>query len=350
MNSDSQSLDAHVEESRPNPQGIDAIVFALWKYRALSLGILGLALALYGQKLITVDRAVGSSVPWYAAGILLWLAAMVGTYRNKSLLTVPERIYDVPIDGTRSYLPRWISTGRYSLVGVALVINVASALLLRANFNSIIGGLGWVLSLVLIAAPFVREKRGTLVSVDATDDIEDQSDPRLSRKWELALVVGVIALAFFFRFYRLGDWTTGVHGDEGEAGMDAIRILEGNLTSPFLTGWFAQSNFYYWSIALTMKLFGTDLFGLRSLSAVAGTVMVIPLYLLVRMWFGVRLALIACLLLAISDVAVHFSKQQFSNIVSATCLVFGLYFLFKGLRSGRTIDFVWSGYTAMLSM
>ena len=65
---------------------------------------------------------------------------------------------------------------------------------------------------------------------------------------------------------------------------------------------FAQPNFYYWGIAIGMKLFGTDLFGLRSFVAICGTLMFVPFYPLVRLMFGVRTALIAMFLLAVSDV------------------------------------------------
>ena len=178
----------------------------------------------------------------------------------------------------------------------------------------------------------------------------DETDVRLSRRVEVGIVVAIFLLALGLRMLNLGDWTTGMHGDEGEAGMDAIGILEGNHVSPFETGWFSQPNFYYWGIALTMKLFGTSLFGLRMFSTLVGALMVLPFYPLVKMWFGIRTAIIATLLLAFSDVAIHFSRAEFSNITTPAFLVAGFYFLFRGLRGRRTLDFILSGYAFMLSM
>ena len=134
----------------------------------------------------------------------------------------------------------------------------------------------------------------------------------------MGIVIAIFLLALGLRMLNLGNSTTGMHGDEGEAGMDAINILEGHPVSPFLTGWFSQPNFYYWGIALTMKVFGTGLGGLRMFALLAGALMILPFYPLVRQWFGVRVAIIATAFLAISDVAIHFSRQEFSNITTPT--------------------------------
>ncbi|MDQ3929321.1 MAG: PA14 domain-containing protein, partial [Chloroflexota bacterium] len=99
-----------------------------------------------------------------------------------------------------------------------------------------------------------------------------------------------------------------------------------------------------------MRIFGTDLFGLRMFSTLIGIAMLVPFYLLVRLWFGVRTAIIATTFLAISDVTIHFSRQEFSNITTPFFLTTGFYFLFRGLRTKRTLDFVLSGYAHMLSL
>ncbi|MEO8347721.1 MAG: glycosyltransferase family 39 protein, partial [Acidobacteriota bacterium] len=181
-------------------------------------------------------------------------------------------------------------------------------------------------------------------------DVEERTDFRPSRRVELAICLAILALGLALRLHRLGDWTTGMHGDEGEVGLDALKILEGNHVSPFLSGWFGQPNFYYWSVALGMKAFGTGLAGLRAFSALCGALMIVPFYFLVRRWFGVRTAIVASVLLAISDVTVHFSRQEFSNITTPLLLVTGFLFFFRGLSDGRALNFVLAGYAHMFSM
>jgi DNA-binding beta-propeller fold protein YncE len=239
---------------------------------------------------------------------------------------------------------------RYALAFVALGINLYSASTLRGDFYSALGSLGWLFSLALLLVAFMRERPASVQKLDAQNDIEDLTDTRIPRKVEFAIIGIIFALGLGLRLLNLGDWTTGMHGDEGEAGMDALNILEGNRVSPFLTGWFYQPNFYYWGIALTMKVFGTDLFGLRMFSVICGSLLILPFYGLVRMWFGTRAAIIGGLLLAFSDVAIHFSKAEFSNITTPLFWTAGYYFFFRGLKTKGTINFVLSGYSFMLSL
>ncbi len=196
--------------------------------------------------------------------------------------------------------------------------------------------------------------RGSGIGDQGSEAKELIPDPQplipYARKLEIALVLAIFALAAFLRFYRLGDWTTGMHGDEGEAGIDSLNILKGSFAPLFGSGWFQQPNFYYWGVALGMKLFGTDLFGLRIFAAVSGVAIFLPFYPLVKMWFGVRTAIIATFLLAISDVSIHFSKMEFSNITTPLSLVLGLYFLFSGLRTNRTWQLVLAGYGFMFGL
>jgi 4-amino-4-deoxy-L-arabinose transferase-like glycosyltransferase/sugar lactone lactonase YvrE len=357
-----------------------------WRGRGLWFGGIAVALALYGQKLVTEERDIVPAIRWYAAAIILMILAWLGTYRNKSFLTLPPlrrravrgtlpvrvaaaasgasvaearpglaarlaaRLPTVP-------LPQWVARllgngrWRYGVAFLALGLNLWSMGRIQADYYSSAGGSGWVISLVMLVLAFVGERPQPGRDADAgISDIEDETDPKMSRRVEWAIFLGIFAIALALRFYRLDDWTMGVHGDEGEAGMDALNIYRGNHVSPFQVGWFAQPNFYYWGIAAFMPFFGTGLEGVRMFATVFGSLMFLPFYPLVRMWFGVRTAIIATFFLAISDVTIHFTRIEFSNITTPACLVAGFYFLFLGLRTRRNLFFVLSGYAYMLSL
>jgi DNA-binding beta-propeller fold protein YncE/4-amino-4-deoxy-L-arabinose transferase-like glycosyltransferase len=229
---------------------------------------------------------------------------------------------------------------------LALLLNLFCVVRLCGNdYDSRSAALGWLASLVLLAAVFAGDRARKLRRDAARGaGIEERSGPILSPAVEIAVFLAIFALAFVLRLYRLGDWTGGMHGDEGEVGMDAIRILRGHPAPPFRTGWFGQPNIYYWSVALGMRAFGMDLAGLRMFSALAGSLILLPLYPLARQLFGVRTAILASLFVAISDVAIHFSRQEFSNITTPLLLVTGFFLFFRGLRDGRRILFVLAGY------
>lgn len=326
------------------PGRLSAIVS---RSRPLALGVLALALALYGQKLIANEATRNLAVRLYAAGIVAMVLAWRGTYRNRSLLS-PDSL--APLDVTRS---RRAVGGlhRYGLALAALGINVYSVARLRSGgYDDPAGAWGWAASLAVLLLAFVGHRPHVPAAEADGSDVEERTDFRPSRRTELATCLAIFALGLALRLHRLGDWTTGMHGDEGEVGVDALKILEGNHVSPFLSGWFGQPNFYYWGVALGMKAFGTSLAGLRAFSALSGALMILPFYFLVRRWFGVRTATVASVFLAVSDVAVHFSRQEFSNITTPLFLVTGFFFFFRGLSDGRTLNFVLAGYAHMLCM
>jgi hypothetical protein len=339
---------------------------AFWRSRRLWMGLAALGCALYGQTLLvgtpqSRDTIMVASIRWYALGIVLAIVAWWGTYNNKTGLLQPwkpSNTGSLPVvrskvvaatNGLRR--SRLLSIGRYVLAFLALALNLASAGVLRGDYSSSLGAYGWLASLLLLVLAFVRHRpRPGLYADDAQTDVEDRTDWRLPRRVEMAIFLGLCVLGLALRFYRLGDWTTGVHPDEGYAGTDAMSIVTGHPVSPFLFGWFAQSNFYFWGIAAGLKLFGHDLFGLRFFSATVGALMIPPFYGLVRMWFGVRAAIIATFLLSVSDIALIVSKEQFSNSTTPVLLVAGFYFLFRGLRTRRTLNFVLAGYANILSL
>jgi PA14 domain/Dolichyl-phosphate-mannose-protein mannosyltransferase len=349
----------------------------VWRARGIWLGLIGLACALYGQKLVTdgKEQAVVSSIHWYTAGIILVIIAWAGTYKNKSLLRLPDPSsvsdYPQPATGPKPVKDRmersailttgWLRTflrlsrslrsgqaWRYILAFAALGLNLFAVSQLRADYYSAVGGWGWLASLVLLLVAFIGHRPRPGIDADAgVQDVEDHTDIHISRLLETVLVLGILALALGLRVYRLGDLTAGMHGDEGEFGLNAIRILDGVPVSPFKVGAFAFSNFTFWPLALAMKVFGINLFGLRVFSVLIGTLVLIPFYLLIRQWFGVRMTLIATFLLAVSDIGIFFSKLALNNVETAFSLVAGFYFLFRGLQTRRTINFVLSGLAFM---
>ncbi|MEO6324084.1 MAG: glycosyltransferase family 39 protein, partial [Thermoanaerobaculia bacterium] len=183
-----------------------------------------------------------------------------------------------------------------------------------------------------------RERLGV-----AARPVGAESAPLLSAR-EAALLGVTAVVAIAFRFYRLDDLLRGMHGDEAEVGLDALRVLHGQRVPPFATGWFEQGNLYTWGVALGMRIGGVGVLGVRLFSAVAGLLLLVPTYLLAREWFGRRVGLVASAFLAISGVAANFSRMEFSNVTTPLTLATGFAFLFRGLRRGSLGDFLLAGY------
>ncbi len=167
---------------------------------------------------------------------------------------------------------------------------------------------------------------------------------KLKSHWgEMCLVVLIVALGFALRAYGLDSIPGGFHGDEGEWAMDAVAIMEGRLVPPFGTGWDRHPSMFSYLQAFTMKVFGMNVTGVRMLSAIAGTLTLLGLYLLVRRMFGRWAAMVAAFLLAVSHWHIHFSRLAMNDIEVPLLTMLIVYFLYRGVESRRPLDYCLSG-------
>ncbi len=282
--------------------------------------------AFHGQLRLLGGAGVVPATRWYAVGLALWLLA--SPRPGGSGVPLLQR-------------PHWLREQRRRrirrVVGLQLAVAlclVGAALLRSRHYDSLGGGLMWAASIAILLIAF-RE--------GATRSRAARAGGRIPFR-EAALLAVILGVAVFFRFHRLGDWFGGIHGDETEVGLEAMRILRGEHVPPFGTGWFGQGNLYYWCVALGMRVAGTGLFGLRTFSAFAGVLLVLATSLLARRWFGTRVAILSGAFLAISCIAVNFSRLEFSNITTPLSLAAGFLLLFRGLASGRLLDFLLAGF------
>jgi len=170
----------------------------------------------------------------------------------------------------------------------------------------------------------------------------------LGWRWlaEALLVMIVVAVAFGLRFHLLETIPHDFHGDMASHGLDARKLLEGRQRNIFGTMWAEIPIMAFIPAALSMAIFGNNLFGLRMTSVVEGTLTVLGLYLLVRESFegraGRRVGLLAASLLAISYVHIHFSRIA-EYMDPWPFALFSLYFLMRGLKRRGRLSFVAGG-------
>lgn len=318
--------------------GLDVVFF----------GLAAIALGWMGQRVLTPgDRPnpnadISAATRWYVAAIWLLIIGWSGTYRNISLLGVPARI----AAGLRgAWLPR-PGEIRLALIGCALLWNLLALLTLHADWTSGRGAVLWVISLIFLVLACVGERPERS---NNTSDVTEKGW-RLPLQIETAIFVLIMVVAVVMRLWRLGDLTPGMHGDEGEAGSDALAIMHGQPAPLFARGWFNQPNMYYWSLVVFMKIFGTGLVGLRSFVVVCGLVTVVFTYLLGREMFGQRGAIVAGFFMAFQSADLLFSRQEFSNGTTPALFVMAFYFVVRGLRTRRHMDFVWAGFSSGFSL
>jgi hypothetical protein len=168
-------------------------------------------------------------------------------------------------------------------------------------------------------------------------------------RWvELALVLGLLATAWAFHFWKIGVFPFGAEGDEAGGGVWAWDILHNNLENPMISG---NVPLHFFSVtALFYRCFGLSITTLRLHSVVFGTLSVASAYFFFRLFSGWAAALVATLLMLFSYWHLHYSRFGHYNIEQIFAQMAAFYFVFKGLRSGRYWLFVVGGIAFGLAM
>ncbi|HUS16248.1 MAG TPA: PA14 domain-containing protein, partial [Chloroflexia bacterium] len=166
--------------------------------------------------------------------------------------------------------------------------------------------------------------------------------PRLSPRLEWALVAGLMIVALALRLWNL-EYMPGVFGDEGERGMDARAINNGNPALLFGYGWWGVPNLYFYCVAAMLRLFGDTMVGDRMLSVISGAVAVFYVYRIGRLFWGPRAGLLAGALLAVSPLALQFSRLAGESTPTGALWAVGFYYRFRALRYRTWSDWVLGG-------
>jgi 4-amino-4-deoxy-L-arabinose transferase-like glycosyltransferase len=157
------------------------------------------------------------------------------------------------------------------------------------------------------------------------------------------LLLGILGLAFVLQGYHVADIPPGVHGDEGESGMQALQLLHGEVGSLISVGWYHLPMLGFAWHAISMRVFGETVFGLRMSSVIAGTLTLIPFYFRTRLLFNRTTALLAIFFLAVSHPFIALNRLGINYTQTTLFEVTTFYFLFRGLRSKKWWDFAACG-------
>lgn len=152
----------------------------------------------------------------------------------------------------------------------------------------------------------------------------------------LILLLLILAIAFFFRFWRLDVTPPGLYPDEAIHGNNALEAIETGNYKVFYPENNGREGLYINLIALPFKVFGPHIWTIRLFSAIFGFLTVLGLYLFTKQLFlddkrSTNIALLSAFFLAISFWHINFSRIGFRGIMLPFCLVWSFYFLFKAL-------------------
>ncbi len=169
-------------------------------------------------------------------------------------------------------------------------------------------------------------------------------------KFKYFLLILIIGLAFFLRFYKLGEIPAGIHPDEESHGYNAFSLLKTGKdrygqTFPILFRSFGsyQPPVYTYLAMVPVGLFGNTIASVRSVSAVVGVFLVVITYFFVQELFDAKekswLGLIAALIVAISPWSVYFSRLVAEGNLGVTFFVLSLLLLIVSTKKAWVFPF-----------
>jgi 4-amino-4-deoxy-L-arabinose transferase-like glycosyltransferase len=256
----------------------------------------------------------------------------------------------------------FVSPWPYDFTAACVALAVLAFLLIyRKKGPSRLGWLGIVALALLAGAAWYWLPAGYLAffyyfgagvlfvfSVAREPATSEASAPLLERRglqvWLEVVAVALIVLAAAIpAIVNNGSLPPGLHGDEAESGIEARNINAGKYDTLIGVGWYDQPLPSFLVQAIGLRLFGNDVSGLRTTSAIVSLASLPFLYLLTRRLFGVRVALLATVLMAFAHwfiayahIGINYNQTLFLELIA-------IYTFWEGWQTRRWYWWVFCG-------
>ncbi|OGE37398.1 hypothetical protein A3B45_03370 [Candidatus Daviesbacteria bacterium RIFCSPLOWO2_01_FULL_39_12] len=173
------------------------------------------------------------------------------------------------------------------------------------------------------------------------------------QKHLFVLLLAVLLLAAFLRFYKLDEYMTFL-GDEGRDALIVKDILTGVnfplIGPPTSVGNIYLGPLYYYMMAIPMGIFYLNPVAAAGMNALIGVLTVGLIYYLGKVWFGRVAGLIAAFLYAISPVAITYSRSSWNPNPAPFFALIGFFALFRMHKSGNLLWLILVGLSFAASV
>ena len=149
----------------------------------------------------------------------------------------------------------------------------------------------------------------------------------------IALLIMIVSIVP--RVILIDQIPLGIHGDEAWTGLDAVKIMEGELVPAYSPSALGQPSGPAYLTALFFKLLGINVISLRLSMAFFGILTIPFFYFFIKRLYGSTVSVIITLLFAFSLIHLHYSRIGFM-LISAPLFVIGtLYFFSRFIAKKR---------------
>jgi 4-amino-4-deoxy-L-arabinose transferase-like glycosyltransferase len=294
--------------------------------------VLALILIFAGILMIRSDALTGG-LTLLIAGLVIFLAA--GYYLERMPLGDEHLAFIQPY---RLLIICWISS-------LALVIWVIYQQTNSENqlYDLRWNGVLWLISIILLIVGAVSVGGWPQLTREKVQTWYGQN------KREIMLVIALLAVGFILRVYALSLHPYPWSGDEASVGIDARRILQGEIHNLFATSWSSQPNLSFFPTTISLVILGETITAIRMVSAIVGTLTILTTYLLAREFFSKQVALLSAVFLVAFPYHLQFSRLGVSNIFDGLNVTLALWFVYRAITRNKLLDYVFAGIVTGLS-
>jgi len=163
-------------------------------------------------------------------------------------------------------------------------------------------------------------------------------------RWRTAALLAIIALAAFFRLYRLDQVPPEMTSDHIEKLLDIHDLTNGMRPIYFERNTGREPFQFYWAFTV-MRVFNTGLtfYGLKLANALIGILAIYGIYLLGRELAGQDVGLLAAFLASVMQWATSITRMGLRFPYATVATAFALWALLRALRTGRRADYLIAG-------
>lgn len=318
--------------------------------------VLGTAVSLFvaylAQTTLAVQSRDSAALLLYALASLSWLGLLLAEYAQPSggLLRLGPVVAGTPGWPLRGGLAAQVAW-RLPAAIPALLLSAATYVLTANNVFRSAGVLAWLLSIALWMVAAGARQPATLVedwlkALHALPARMRAFDPRqLLRPGPTVALVAILAVAAFFRFYRLDAIPVEMTSDHVEKILDAYSVSQG-VHSVFFRANGGREAMQFYLVALAADVFGTGMsfLTLKLVSALEGLLLIPVLVLLGREVVDRETGFYAAALVAVSWWHVSLSRLALRIVLTPLLFVPVLVTLIRGVRTGSRRAWVWAGF------
>jgi 4-amino-4-deoxy-L-arabinose transferase-like glycosyltransferase len=316
----------------------------LWRARSVWLGAIAFAVSLAGTELLRL-------VSWRVSAVLLLIGAgilAVLAWNNSQWSSAFPA--DRVTGGTYAQLHRGeAQLSSKALVGAVLLSALSHVTFLAAPHATFgVAGFLWLAAIALIMATALKSSSEPPRNYDGAGGAPPWS------WWEVIVVASIAVLALTLRLWNLRDVPLNIYPDEVMTGSVAERayVSSASQAAPiFSTLWsdIELPALWFVIVAGALKLGGIGLVTVRLPAALFGAATVLPFYGFVRGVWGRVAAIAGASIMAFSAANVHYSRMALSNITTPFFWAVCFFFLLRGLRNRRPVDWTLAGFAAGIS-